>query len=159
MAKPKQPTQPRPPSVVLSQRDLTIAEAVLDGKSIAKAAAEAGCSPATARNVVKSAGSVKMHIADNRHQLATVAQIQRADVIAGFMEAIDTARIACDPGSMIRGWTEIGKMLGLYAPEKVEVTVTAGQRAIQSKYEIMSDEELYARMEALTIEGECTTVQ
>ena len=149
----------RPPSAVLTEREEVLVEAVLDGKTMKAAAAEAGCSPKTAATIVRSSGSVKMSIADNRKELSTASQLKRADVLAGFMEAIDVARLAADPGSMIRGWTEIGKMLGLYEPEVVEVRMTAGQRAIQSKYEVMSDAELLAIAEGTVIDGECHTVQ
>jgi hypothetical protein len=49
-------------------------------------------------------------------------------------------------------------MLGLYAPEKVEVTMTVGQRNLQSKFEVMSDEELLAIADGQFIEGECARV-
>ncbi len=57
---------------------------------------------------------------------------------------------------MIRGWTEIGKMLGHYAPEVKKVELSMNQRALMNKYEAMSDEELMA---GIVIEGECTTEQ
>jgi hypothetical protein len=112
----------------LPPRDLLVAEAVLDGKNMKQAAEIAGCTPATARNVVKRSYDVQAYLEDHRKELRNAAQIERGDVITGFMDAIDLARTAADPGSMIRGWSEIGKMLGLYAPEKKEVTITAGQR-------------------------------
>jgi len=138
-----------------------VAEAVLDGNTLAKAAEIAGCSLSSASYAVKRAEPVKAHIAEKREELSDLTQLKRADIIVGFMEAIETARNAADPGSMIRGWSEIGKMLGLYAPEKVEVHMTVGQRAIQSKYEVMSDEELLAIAEGRgnVIDGEYQTVQ
>ena len=141
----------------MTETQTAVAEAILDGATISEAARVAGCTLNTAQHAVKNSEDVKHHLAVHRAELSSAAQINRADVITGFMEAIDAARMAADPGSMIRGWSEIGKMLGLYAPEKKEVTITAGQRAIQSKYEIMSDEELLAIAEGRgeIIEGEC----
>ena len=137
-----------------------VVEAVLDGKSMKEAAELAGCHPTNVTHMVKRSADVKESLEKHRSELSSAAQINRGDVIAGFMEAIDTARLAADPGSMIRGWTEIGKMLGLYAPEKKEVVITEGQRAIQSKFDIMSDAELLALAEGHNvIEGECITVQ
>ena len=138
----------------LSPRDLAIAEAVLDGKNFTQAAAEAGCTPTTARNVVKRSYDVQAHLEDHRKELRNACQISRGEVIAGFMEAIDLARTGAEPLTMIKGWVEIGKMLGLYAPEKVEVALTVGQRNIQSKMELMSDEELLR-----IIDGEASVVE
>lgn len=140
------PTKSRKKSAVtgLTETQTAVAEAVLDGATITKAAEIAGCRIMTAHRVVTKSPDVKAYLDAHRSELRSALQIDRAEVITGFMEAIDTARLAADPGTMIRGWSEIGKMLGLYAPEKKEITLTAGQRAIQSKYEIMSDEELLA---------------
>jgi hypothetical protein len=142
----------------LSPTELAVAEAVLDGKNLREAAAIAGCTPQNAGNVVKKRSDVQGYLEEHRSELRNAAQIQRGDVITGFMDAIDLARLSADPGSMIRGWSEVGKMLGLYAPEKKEITITDGQRNIQSKFEIMSDEELLAIAEGRLIEGECTRV-
>lgn len=53
---------------------------------------------------------------------------------------------------MVKGWTEVGKMLGHYAPEvkKVEVDVTTGN--FTAKLRALTDDELI-------IEGECHEVQ
>ena len=152
--------KPRRKSAVvgLSLLELAVAEAVLDGKNMTEAAKIAGCSQQNAHDIVKKRDDVVAHLEKHRAELSSAAQIKRGDIVAGFMEAIDTARLAADPGSMIRGWVEIGKMLGLYAPEKVEVTMTVGQRNIQSKFEIMSDEDLLAIAEGRLIEGECARV-
>lgn len=154
--------KPRPASaVVLSERDQTVAEAVLDLKSIKDAAELAGCSPSTAGNVVKRSYDVQAYIEDHRKEISNATQLKRADVVAGFMEAIDMARLGADPSAMIKGWVEVGKMLGLYAPEVKRVELTSGQRNIRSKFEIMSDEELLAIAEGreTVIDGECITVQ
>ena len=58
--------------------------------------------------------------------------------------AIEVAQDKLDVGSMIRGWVEIAKMLGHYAPEIIKVAVSAENAALRAKYEAMSDEELIA---------------
>lgn len=144
----------------LTPTELAVAEAVLDGKNFREAAAIAGCTPQNAGQVVKHSSDVKQYLEKHRNELSSAAQINRGDVIAGFMDAIDMARLSADPGSMIRGWSEIGKMLGLYAPEVKKVEVTAGQRVIQSKFEVMSDEELLEVISGgAVIDGECSTVR
>ena len=89
-----------------------------------------------------------------RDELSSAAQISRADVLDGFMEAINLARLAADPQAMIKGWTEVGKMLGYYAPEVKKVEITDNQKRLQSKFEAMSDEELLR-----VIEGEAERVE
>jgi hypothetical protein len=87
----------------------------------------------------------------------TSAQITRADVIDGFMEAINIARLAADPASMIKGWSETAKVLGLYAPEVKKIEMSMNQQRLQSKFESMSDADLVDIIEGrtpLTIEGE-----
>lgn len=160
-AAPDKPKRKKSVVVQLSERELVVAEAVLDGKTIKAAAEEAGCTPQNASHIVRKSEDVKTYIEEHRSELRNVAQIQRADLIAGFMEAIDVARLAADPGSMIRGWTEIGKVLGLYAPEKKVVEVNPNQKLIRSKFEIMSDEELLqiAEQKVTVIDGECKTIQ
>jgi len=54
------------------------------------------------------------------------------------------ARDQSEPATMIRGWFEIGKMLGLYAPEVVKVQASRDVELLEQKYNAMSDEELLA---------------
>jgi DNA-binding CsgD family transcriptional regulator len=156
--KPAKTVRSRKKSVLtdLSPAQETIANAVLDGKTMGEAAQLAGCTPRNAAAVVKHSADVQQYLEMHRSELSSAVQIKRADVIAGVMEAIELARLAADPASMIRGWSEIGKMLGVYAPEVKKIEFTAGQRNIQSKYEVMNDEELLAIAEGTVnvIEGE-----
>lgn len=162
MGKPKNGTTHRKSAITnLTDTELAVANAVLDGKNFTEAAKLAGCTPQNAGHVVKKSTDVKAYLEEHRSELRNAAQIQRGDVVAGFMEAIDMARLGADPSAMIKGWSEIGKMLGLYAPEVKKVELTAGQRNIRSKFEIMSDEELLeiAEGRANVVDGECSTVQ
>ena len=70
------------------------------------------------------------------------------------MEAINLARLGADPGTMVKGWTEIGKMLGHYAPEVKRVEITDNQKRLQSKFTAMTDAELLQ-----VIEGEFEHVE
>lgn len=66
----------------------------------------------------------------------------RDDIAAGLRDAIEVASTASE---MIQGWREIGKLYGLYEPERRETTIR------RETVEKMSDDEL-ARLAAL--EGE-----
>lgn len=81
------------------------------------------------------------------------AKIERQDVVEGIKEAIEVARLQADAQGMIAGWRELAKLCGLYAPEvkRVELTLTA-QRA-KSKYEGLSDEQLFQIANGTIVEG------
>lgn len=133
---------------VISQQQSLYVEGVLDGKPRAQAAAEAGyASPDKVATMIERSEAVRTAIREARNELSTVAQMKRADVLMIFMNAIDLARIAGDPTAMVAGAREVGKMLGLYAPEKKEIELTVGQARLRSTYEGMTDEELLAIIE------------
>lgn len=70
------------------------------------------------------------------------AQVTRDEVLAGFREAINDAKLAGEPATQIKGWTEIGKMCGFYAPEKKELRFTGNMAALEDRLAGMSTEEL-----------------
>lgn len=71
--------------------------------------------------------------------LQTDSKISRQDVLDGFTEAIEIARINDDSGNMIKGYVEIMKMLGYNQPEKkIHEHVHRAERDVQE----LSTEEL-----------------
>ncbi len=153
-AKEKPINAERPQSVVLTTMQAAFVDATLLGKDPERAAAIAGYADPKAHgpNVAKSE-SVQVALRQARDELSSAAQISRADVLDGFMEAINLARLSADPQAMIKGWTEVGKMLGYYAPEVKKLEITDNQKRLQSKFEAMSDEDLMK-----VIEGEASVV-
>lgn len=152
--KEKPVTAERPKSIVLTEMQATYVEGVLNNDPEWKAAQDAGYArPTLAPNDINKSVAVQEALRAARDELSSAAQLSRADVIDGFMEAINMARLAADPTAMIRGWTEVGKMLGHYAPEVKKIEITDNQKRIQNKYEAMTDEEL-----SLIIQGESTRV-
>jgi len=145
----------RAASVVLKPVKHRVAEALLDGATVKQAAELAGIGERQVKNV-KKASDVRQYLEANRAEVSNLTNLKRADIIAGVMDAIDLAKLAADPGSMIRGYAEIAKMLGLYAPEVKKVEISMGQRAIANKYEAMSDEDLLKIAEGQVIEGQFT---
>lgn len=136
-------TAERPKSIILTEAQAAYVDARMEGKDPKKAAKAAGYAHpvAHAQNIEKSV-NVQAALREARDELSSAAQIKRADVIDGIMEAINMARLAADPTAMIKGWTEVGKILGHYAPEVKRVEITDNQKRLQSKFEVMSDEEL-----------------
>ena len=164
-AKPKTKEKPitadRPQSILLTAQQAAFVDAKMLGKDNIDAARAAGYkNPITSGNNIAKTDSVQRALAAARDELSSAAQITRADVIDGFMEAINMAKLAADPASMIKGWSETAKVLGLYAPEVKKVEISGSQKRLQSKYEAMSDMELLDIIEGRVklIEGESIRV-
>jgi hypothetical protein len=147
------PAKKRRTRSITTEKVEAVANGIVDHKSRAEIALEAGYAGVSGVGEALNIPAVQERIKEIRSGLADEVQLKRLDVINGFLESIEMAKLAADPGSMIRGWTEIGKMLGHYAPEVKKVELTMNQRALMNKYEAMSDEELMA---GLVIEGEFT---
>lgn len=141
----------RKKSVVLNEG---IVEGILNGATQADIARTLGIEHQHVGKKIKTSLDVQEALAKARSELSTVTQIKRADAIAGIMEAIEMAKLCADPASMIRGWAEIAKMLGFYAPETKKIEITNATGNMIKKYEQLSDEELYQLAHGNTIEGE-----
>lgn len=70
------------------------------------------------------------------------AQMDRKQVMDGFKEAIEMAKLMAEPANMIAGWREIGKMCGYYAPVETRVKVDVTGNIILDKMNSMTDAEL-----------------
>ncbi|MDP1595491.1 MAG: hypothetical protein Q8L70_01345 [Methylotenera sp.] len=76
--------------------------------------------------------------------LAQQYEINRHGVVRELLASVDVARGKLDAGSMIRAWTEIAKILGVYSPEPVKEVVYAENEVLEAKFAVMSDYELMA---------------
>lgn len=103
--------------------------------------------------------TVREQLAAARRWLTDTTQIKRLDVIEGVIDGIEIARMQGDAGNVIKGWTEVGKILGHYAPEVKKIELTMNQGRLKSKFEALSDEELLAIAEGSVIDGEATHVE
>jgi phage terminase small subunit len=70
------------------------------------------------------------------------AQMDRKQVMDGFKEAIEMARLMAEPANMIAGWREIGKMCGYYAPVETRVKVDVSGNLVLDKMNSLTDAEL-----------------
>lgn len=68
-------------------------------------------------------------------------KITRDDVLNGFKDAIEMAKLLADPMAMIRGWSEVARVCGYFAPEQKIVTHEHRGRVL-SELESLSDDEL-----------------
>ena len=67
--------------------------------------------------------ALKQRIQALKQEMQENCGIKKEDVVKGFLSAIDMAESSTE---MINGWREVGKMLGYYAPEQKEITITTG---------------------------------
>ena len=125
----------------LSPQQSTFVDGVLSGKSRNESAIAAGYPNSSAPD---TSAKVKFEIAQAREKLTDLTTIKRVDVIDGIMDGIACARMQGDSANMIKGWTEVAKILGHYAPEVKTINVNMNQQRMRSKFEAMTDEELLA---------------
>lgn len=78
------------------------------------------------------------------------AELSRKDVLEGFMDAV---RAAGTSAELTQAWREIGRVIGAYEPDKVEVNVKI-EDLTQQKLQSMSTSELIE----LTKQGDVYTV-
>ena len=120
------------------------------------AKAAAGILATTNPNMV---ASIRDQLTAARRWLTNTTQITRLDVIEGVIDGIEMARMQGDSGNVIKGWTEVGKILGHYAPEVKKIELSMEQGRLRSKFEALSDEELLAIQEGAVLDGEYTKVE
>lgn len=134
---------------ILTEKQNNFVEALLDGKTQSAAAAEAGYANASGGAVAEHSANVQHALREARNELSSAAQVKRADLVEILMESIGMARMMADPMGMIAGAREVGKMLGLYAPEEKKIDLTINQERLLRQYEELSDDDLLR-----VIEGE-----
>lgn len=115
-----------------------------------------GVAPSTAAknapDLLRSS-KIKAEIESARRWLTDATQIRRLDVVEGIIDGIEMARMQSDSGNVIKGWSEVGKILGHYAPEKKILELSLRDQRLKSKFESMTDEELLALQHGTTVEG------
>lgn len=137
----------------VNTRQRKYAELRAEGMPVAAAARAAGFKgTGNMHTRLENDNRIKDLIAANKAQVAEDLKITRQEVLRGFLEAIDVGRVAADPHAMVKGWSEIGKMCGFYAPETRNVNLSISAKRMIDKFETMTDEELLKLAEK-TIDG------
>ena len=77
-----------------------------------------------------------------KRELRGALQITKEDVVHGYREAIDRARILSEPMTEIVGWEKISKILGYDTPQKVDVNITASLENMKDYVRTLSDSDL-----------------
>lgn len=137
----------------LSEKEERVVELLHAGMTEREAAAAAGykaVSSAVGQMRLKKAYREALEeIKEERRKQAHVTQEQ---VITGFKEAIADARLMGDPNAQIKGWAEIGKMLGYYAPEEKKLVLSQDQKVILDQLERMPQAQLLELADIKTLD-------
>jgi len=133
----------------LTTRQQKYVDGVLTGKGRNQSALAAGYSGPTPPD---TSSRVRFEIAQAREKLSDLTTIKRVDVIDGIMDGIAMARMQGDSANVIKGWSEVAKILGHYAPEVKRIELSANQQRVRSKFEALSDDELLAIQDASIID-------
>ena len=121
-------------------RRLKAIEAVtVMGMTHKEAAEYSGLSPKSIGTLL-SDPKVKQYIAKLQRQEEKKFKISREQVLEGIMEAIQDAKLLSEPATQIRGWEQIAKMEGFFAPERREVDLPEDTKEmIRSLQDLDSD--------------------
>lgn len=87
------------------------------GMSIREAAEFSGLQAGTVSKLMMEP-KVKAYVAELQQEQADKLNISREEVMQGMLDAIKDAKLLGEPASQIRGWEQIAKMQGYYAPER-----------------------------------------
>ena len=122
-----------------------VAEYMVDGNG-SRAAIAAGYGHAGARvrahRLTRDNVAVRAEIQARQGVDSQRLQMERQDVIAGLLEAVQLAKERQEPAAMIRGWAELARLMGFYQPQRHQVEVSTAPD--MRRYEAMSDAELLA---------------
>lgn len=141
---------------MLNSKQLRFVDEYCISFSAADAARKAGYSVKTAYAIgAENLRKPQIMTAIEARQTATALELKitKRQVIAHILEAIQTARLQSNPVAMIQGARELGKLMGFYSPDLVEIHMNTNDAVLKARYEAMSDEELMS-----VIDGECETV-
>jgi len=97
-------------------------EALMQGMPVSAACRYAGVNIPTGHRWAKEDPWIRERLSKKADNSIYKAKTSRADVEDILLEAVDIARIKAEPGDMIRGASEIGKLHGYYAPQEKKVT-------------------------------------
>ena len=114
----------------------------------AAAAVRAGYAPGSAKvaasRLLTSDNHVRRAIKGRQEADAVRLGVTREGVIQRFLEAFELAKEEREPAAMVAAARELGRMLGFYAPARVEAVVDVEGLATRGRFERMTDAQLLA---------------
>jgi phage terminase small subunit len=149
------------PMQILSPQQKIFVDALLRGQTQTMAARLAGYGyPHVEGHKQMKSPRVRDALRYQQKKHEKAAMMTRKKVMDGMLEAIEMAKLQADPGVMVNGWREIGRMCGYYAAEKKVIDINITAKRTVDKLESLTDAELLELIAADSdaIEGECTEV-
>lgn len=136
-------------SIVLQhENSLTAAEAdfvrfyAVEGMTASAAAKMAGMEAKQGTSLLRRE-DIRTQVQEAFNENALRLDVGRDDVLRGMKEAIDMAKVIGDPTAMIRGWSEIGKITGLYNHTQ-NINVTSDTISAKTDMKKLSTDDLVA---------------
>jgi hypothetical protein len=106
---------------------------------------------------------VQEELAEQQQLLRDETNLTRKDVVQGLLDAINRAKMQAEPATEIAGWKEVGRILGVYAPERKELVLSQGQDKVLRHLEALPTQELLEMVEkkrqqrlGVTLDGTAT---
>jgi hypothetical protein len=121
----------------LDSKSRRFIESRLEGLDLKVAAKAAGLSDQEAKRL-DYRPMVKRYIALATRKAVRKTLVTRQDVIEGFMDAVTAASTSTE---LTQAWREIGRLIGAYEAEKIDVKVSV-ENLTQEKLLAMSESEL-----------------
>lgn len=131
------------PNKPLTEKAKVFVKFWAQGESVSSAAIKAGYNDGAtyAYKIARTPQAIALYNEEKRAYEAA-CQMTRKQVMDGFLEGIEMAKLLADPANVISGWREIAKMCGYYEPIRKKVEVNVNGQVMMQKIEAMSDEEL-----------------
>ncbi len=129
----------------LNTNQLAFIDEYLVDRNGAQAAIRAGYSASCARQTAHrllTHDDIRVVIDRRLEDLAERHRIDRETVLEGLLRAIQIADEDRNPSAIVRGWSEVNKILGFHEPVRTEVNLSIGQERYQKHIESLSTEEL-----------------
>ena len=131
------------PDKPLTEKQKLYAVARARGESVPNAMAQAGYNEQVSYGYrLDKMPNVQALMRQEQALYAEAAQIDRKKVIDMQLEAYELARTMAEPATMVSAAREIGKICGLYEPQKVQINVSGSVQHEIHRFEAMSDAEL-----------------
>ena len=137
-------------STLSAKQTRFVSEYLVDGNA-AQAAIRAGYKPIGAKVTgcrLLTNPNLRARLEALQAADATRLCLEREVVLNGLTQSIEMARLQGNPAAMIRGWSEIGRLMGYYAPEVKKVDLNVKGSDLMDRMASMSDAELAAIVEA-----------
>src|SRR6478752_1238715 len=140
------------PDAPLTERQLQFCKFFVEERMTQTAAARAAgfAQAATAAYELMKSPKIQRQIDQLQAEYRAASLVSKRDVIEGFKEGINMAKLKGEGLTVIAGWREIGKMCGLYEASKTKIEVSVGGKVLLERMNGLSDEELIRMAEGDT---------